>query len=129
MSNDMKIKNKERLHGKYVVVRGKKMRKGDKVIAIAGNDRGKVGTILSCTGDQVIVQGLNVRKKHVKPQQKDQKGSIITLEKAIHISNLKLCNEGGIPVKVKVQSTAEGQKQLVYHVDGQDVVYRPIKKT
>ena len=47
----------------------KKIRKGDKVVGIAGNYRGQSGTVLSCNGDKVIVQGLNVRKKHVKPSQ------------------------------------------------------------
>ena len=52
----------------------KKIRTGDKVIAIAGNNRGLSGTVLSKQGDKVIVQGLNVRKKHVKPTQANQKG-------------------------------------------------------
>lgn len=107
----------------------KKIRKGDKVIAIAGNERGKTGTVLSCTGEKILVQGLNVRKKHVKPTQENQKGGIIELEKPIHVSNLKLCTAEEKPVKVKVRTTKEGERQLVYKNSGKDVLHRNVKKS
>lgn len=70
--------------------KNKKIKKGDRVVAISGNFRGQFGTVLSKQGDKVIVQGLNIRKKHVKPSQQNQRGGIIELEKPIHISNLRL---------------------------------------
>lgn len=109
--------------------KSKKIRKGDLVIAIAGNDRGSTGKVLSCSNDKVIVQGLNVKKKHVKPSQQNQKGGIIELEKPMHISNLKLCTTEQVPVKVKVRTTKEGERQLVYKLDGKDVLHRNVKKS
>lgn len=109
--------------------KSKKIRKGDTVIAIAGNERGKTGTVLSCSSEKVLVQGLNVRKKHVKPSQQNQKGGVIELEKPIHISNLKLCNAETVPVKVKVKLTKEGERQLVYKQDGKQILHRNVKKT
>lgn len=110
-------------------IRSKKIRKGDKVIAVAGNDRGKSGTVLTCTGDRVLVQGLNVRKKHVKPSQQNQRGGIIEMEKSIHVSNLKLCTADEKPVKLKVRANKKGERELVYHADGKDVLYRSLKKS
>ena len=105
-----------------------KMRKGDKVIAIAGNYRGQSGTVISRDGDKVTVQGLNVRKKHVKRSQQNPQGGIIELEKAIHISNLKICTEEGVPVKLHVRTTGKGERELFYHDRKKDVLYRSVRK-
>lgn len=109
--------------------RSKKVRKGDRVIAIAGNNRGQIGTVLSCSRDKVLVQGLNLRKKHVKPSQQNQKGGIIEIEKPIHISNVKVCNKDDTPVKLKIREAKNGEKELVYHQNGKDVLYRSLKKS
>lgn len=108
--------------------KNKKVRKGDKVVAIAGNERGKVGTVLSRVGEKVIVQGLNVRKKHVKRSQQHPAGGTLELEKPIHISNLKVCTAEEKPVKLKMRVKKNGERQLVYHSDKQEVVHRSIKK-
>lgn len=105
----------------------KKIRKGDKVIAIAGNYRGMSGTVLSCSGEKVIVQGLNVRKRHVKGN-RDRKGEIIQIEKPIHISNLKACTDEGKPIKLHVRTNANGDRELYYREGEQSVLYRPLKK-
>jgi large subunit ribosomal protein L24 len=109
--------------------RSKKIRKGDTVIAIAGNNRGKTGTVLSCSGEKVLVQGLNVRKKHVKPSQANQRGGIVEIEKPIHVSNLKVCAEGNTPVKLKVRENKKGERELVYANKDKDVLYRSLKKS
>lgn len=108
--------------------KSKKIRKGDTVIAIAGNYRGQTGTVLSCAEDRVLVQGLNVRKKHVKATQANPRGGIIELEKPIHVSNLKVCVDEK-PVKLKVKETKAGERNLVYSVGDKQVVYRSLKKT
>jgi len=107
----------------------KKIRKGDKVVAIAGNDRGQIGSVLAVVGEKAVVQGLNIRKKHVKPSQQNQRGGIVELEKPIHISNLKLCDQDGKPMKVKVHTEKNGDRKLVHTVDGKQVVHRSVKKT
>jgi large subunit ribosomal protein L24 len=105
------------------------IRKGDKVVVIAGNERGKTGEVLSVRGERVIVQGMNIRKRHMKRRAKVGAGEIIEMEKPIHISNVCLCNADGKPVKVKVRLSSKGEKEL-YFVDGQtEVVHRVIKKT
>ncbi len=68
----------------------RKIKSGDSVIVIAGNHKGKVGTVLRRRLEGVTIQGLNVCTKHVKPTQRNQKGSIMHFERPIHISNVKL---------------------------------------
>jgi large subunit ribosomal protein L24 len=109
--------------------KSKKIRKGDKVIAIAGNDRGKTGIVLACSGEKILVQGINVRKKHVKRSQQNQLGGIITMEKPIHVSNLKVCTADETPVKLKVRTTNNGERQLVYTDNDNEVLHRSLKKS
>lgn len=105
----------------------KKICRGDQVIALSGNNRGRVGTVLSLDGTKAIVQGLNVRKKHVKPTQLNPKGGMVDREMPIHISNLRVCVNGK-PVKLKTRITEGGAKEL-YYMDGEtSVTYRTIKK-
>lgn len=106
----------------------KKIRKGDTVIAIAGNSRGQTGIVQSCQGDRVVVQGLNLRKKHIKKSQEAPKGRIVEMEGPIHISNVKMLVEEGTPAKLKVRSSQEGDRQFIYMKDDQEVVYRSVKK-
>jgi len=105
----------------------KKIRKGDKVLVLSGNERGKTGTVLQILGSHAIIQGLNVRKKCVKPSEANPKGNIVPLEAPIHIAKLRNCIEDGTPVKLKVRSDEHG-KAFYYKIDGQDVLYRTIKK-
>jgi large subunit ribosomal protein L24 len=71
------------------------VRKGDTVQVIAGRDRGKVGEVLTVfpKTSQVVVEGVNIRTKHVKPQQEGESGQIVTQEGPIHSSNVMLYSE------------------------------------
>lgn len=71
------------------------IKKGDKVIVLAGKDRKKSGTVERVFPklEMVIVDGINMRKKHMKGRKSGQKGSIIDLASPIHISNLRKENE------------------------------------
>jgi large subunit ribosomal protein L24 len=68
------------------------VKKGDKVIVIAGKDKGKSGTILRAlpSEDKVIVEGMNLRKIHQKPTRGGEKGKIVERSLPIHVSNVKL---------------------------------------
>ena len=68
------------------------VRKGDVVVVLAGNDRGKRGTIQTVLRerDRVIVEGVNLRWKHRKPNQKNPKGERTQIECSIHSSNVML---------------------------------------
>lgn len=66
-----------------------KIKKGDNVIVIAGKHKGAKGTIGKVIGERVIVDGVNKMKIHVKPKNKNEKGSIVEREASIHHSNVK----------------------------------------
>ena len=68
------------------------LKKGDKVIIIAGQDKGKTGAIqkIDRINQRVVVEGVNVRKKHQKPKQNNPEGSIIDIYAPIHLSNVAL---------------------------------------
>ena len=69
----------------------RKIRKGDTVIALAGKDKGKQGKVLniSVTKNRARVEGINLAKKHVKPNpQKNVAGGIVTQEATINLTNL-----------------------------------------
>ena len=104
------------------------IRKGDKVVVIAGNDRGKTGDVIVRKNDRVIIQGVNVRKKHVKPRQKTPGAGIIEMEMPIHISNIALCNDAGKPVKVKIRIDKNGAKELFYLDGSKEVTLRQVSK-
>ena len=69
-----------------------KLVKGDKVIVISGNDKGKTGTIqkIDPKTNRVVVEGVNVRKKHRKPTQQNPEGSILEIYAPINASNVML---------------------------------------
>ncbi len=71
-----------------------KIVKGDKVVVLAGRDKGKQGLVQKILGkDRVLVEGVNMVKKHVRPDpNKGETGGIIDREASIHVSNLALVN-------------------------------------
>jgi len=106
----------------------RRIRKGDEVVVIAGNDRGRTGKILSFRGEnRVVVEGINVRKKHMKKTQQNPKGQIIDIECPIHISNVMPSIEGKA-VKLRARVQEDGEKELFYRSEGSETVYRSAKK-
>ena len=67
-------------------------KKGDKVNVIAGKDKGKNGKILYVLKDKVVVEGVNIVKKHQKPTAQNQTGGIVEREHPIHISNIMMAD-------------------------------------
>ena len=69
-----------------------KIRKNDNVMVISGNDNGKTGKVLKVFPkvSRVIVEGINLRKRHTKPNQKNPQGGILEKEAPIHVSNVML---------------------------------------
>ena len=63
---------------------------GDKVIVISGKDKGKEGKIIGKKNDKVLVEGVNMVKRNVKPNGQDQVGGIIDKEAFIHVSNVMI---------------------------------------
>ena len=71
-----------------------KIKKDDMVVVIAGKDKDKTGKVLSVKDGKVIVEGVNVVKKHTKPNQMNQNGGIVEKEAAIDASNVMLLVDG-----------------------------------
>ena len=67
------------------------IKKGDTVVAIAGDDKGKTGKVLQVIPGKgtAIVEGLNFVKKHMRPTQENQQGGVVEKEAPMHVSNLK----------------------------------------
>lgn len=107
----------------------KEIRKGDKVMAIAGNYKGQTGTVIQRFGDKVTVTGLNMKKKHIRKSQENPQGGIIDIERPIHISNLAVCSPTNKPVKLKKRINKKGEKELYYTDDGKEVLHRNMKKS
>ena len=90
----------------------KRVKKGDKVRVIAGKERGKEGTILGFThkGDRVLVEGLNIIKRHMRPTQAQPQGGIVEKEAGIHISNVMPLGPSGRPTRVQYRVNEDGKK-------------------
>ncbi len=87
-----------------------RIRKGDQVIAIAGRDKHKRGVVLKVDGERVVVEGLNLVKKHVKPNlAKGTMGGIESKAMPIHISNIALVDANGKASRVGFK-VEEGKK-------------------
>lgn len=104
------------------------IRKGDRVLVIAGNDKGKAGEVLSRDVDRIVVKGVNIRKKHMRRTQETQGGRIVEMEMPIHVSNTALCDKDNKPLRLKVKVEKNGERSLVYREGAKDVVYRSVKK-
>ncbi|MBC7220256.1 50S ribosomal protein L24 [Candidatus Bipolaricaulota bacterium] len=90
----------------------RKVRKGDRVKVISGEDRGKIGKVLQVFPDEarVLVEGVNIVTKHQRPTQAVREPGIIKRESPIHLSNVKVvCPECGTPSRLGI-AMVEGQK-------------------
>jgi large subunit ribosomal protein L24 len=88
-----------------------KIRKGDEVIVITGKDKGKRGTVLAVAEDRVTVEGINLVKKHVKPNpMKGTTGGVEAKSMPLHISNVALVDANGKPSRVGIK--IEGDKKV-----------------
>ena len=97
------------------------IRKGDMVIVTAGNDRGMTGEVLRMMPkDRVVVQGVNVRAKHLKPTQTNPQGGILRREMPIHISNLSPVVDGK-PTRVRFVIKPDGTKVRVAVKGGKEL--------
>jgi large subunit ribosomal protein L24 len=93
-----------------------KIRKDDTVVIIAGKDRGKKGKVRRAlpNEDRVIVEGLNMIKRHSRASRATRQGGIIELEAPIRVSNVMLmCNKCGNPTRVNFRFLDDGKKVRV----------------
>lgn len=95
---------------------------GDTVQVIAGRDKGKVGEIVKVIPQEskVIIKGVNVRTKHVKPQQDGEKGQIATFEAPIHSSNvMHYSNKEKVASRIGHTFTDDGRKVRILKKTGE----------
>ncbi len=101
-----------------------KIRKGDRVVVLAGKDKGKVGQVIAAlpADDKVVVEGVNIARKHQKPTQRNQQGGIIDKTMPIHVSNVAIVSPAdGKATRVGYRFTAEGEKVRICRRTGVDI--------
>jgi large subunit ribosomal protein L24 len=98
------------------------VRKGDTVVVVAGKERGKKGKVLRVIPEKgrVVVERINMIKKHQKPTQKIRQGGIIEREGAIHLSNVALVDPSSDkPTRVGMKALSDGKKVRVARRSGE----------
>jgi len=89
------------------------IKKDDKVKVITGKDKGKIGKVIRVIEkkNRILVENINMVKKHSRPSAKNKQGGIVEGEAAIHWSNVMLmCNKCITPVRMKTQRLEDGKK-------------------
>jgi large subunit ribosomal protein L24 len=98
------------------------VRKGDTVVVVAGKERGKRGRVLRVIPDKnrVVVERINMIKKHQRPTQKLRQGGIIEREGAIHLSNVMLVDPtSSKPTRIGMRALSDGKKVRVARKSGE----------
>ncbi len=98
------------------------IKKGDSVIVTAGNDKGTVGEVVRVITDKnrVVVKGVNIRARHMKPTQANPQGGIVRREMPIHMSNVSPVVDGK-PTRVRFETKKDGSKVRVAARDGSEL--------
>lgn len=101
-----------------------KIRKNDTVAVIAGKDKGKTGKVLSVLPREgrVVVEGVNVAKRHQRATNRGEKGQILEKTLPIHISNVQLIDpKTNKPTRVGIKEKSDGTKARVAKKSGQEI--------
>ncbi len=101
-----------------------RLKKGDMVQVVSGENKGQSGKILKVNPDsnRVLVEGVNIVKRHTKPNQKNQQGGILEKEASIHISNVMLlCEKTNKPTRTGVKVLEDG-KRARYSIKSKELV-------
>jgi large subunit ribosomal protein L24 len=101
-----------------------RIKTGDEVVVIAGKNKGSHGKVLKVLveDDRVVVQGVNIVTKHVKPSRENPQGGIQKREAAIHLSNVMLADpKSGDPTRVRFQTLESGTKVRVAVKSGEQI--------
>ncbi len=101
----------------------KRIRKGDEVIVTTGRSKGQRGHVLRVVGDKLLVENVNMVKKHQKPNPAlNQSGGIVEKESPIHLSNVALYNPGtGKGDRVSFKNLEDGRKVRIFNSTGEAV--------
>ena len=85
-----------------------KIKVNDNVLVITGEDKGKTGKVLKTikSANKVVVEGVNISKRHTKPRTSNDKGGIFEIEMPIHVSNVKLVDKKEVKKEAKKEAKA-----------------------
>jgi large subunit ribosomal protein L24 len=100
-----------------------KIKKGDKVVVIAGRDKGKSGEVIEMkiAENRIVVRGVQMVRRHQRQTAK-QEGGIISKESSIHISNVALADpKGGKPTRVGFKTLGDGTKVRIARRSGEQI--------
>ena len=101
-----------------------RVKKDDNVVVVSGKERGSKGKVLAIfpEAQKVLVEGVNVRTKHVKPTQDSPQGGRIRKEFPIHISNVMLADpKTGGPTRVRIKTLEDGRKVRIAVKSGEQL--------
>ena len=99
-----------------------KIQKGDMVRVISGNDKGKTGRVIKVFPDKsrIIVEGINIVKKHSRPSQENPQGAILEKEMSIHISNAMYLS-GDKSSKIGIKRLDDGNKTRFLKLNNENI--------
>jgi large subunit ribosomal protein L24 len=100
-----------------------KLKKGDRVVVIAGKEKGKTGTVVRVlpAENKLVLDKMNLVKKHRRPNAQSQKGQIVDVAMPIHVSNVMLADpKDGKPTRIKI-SRKDGARTRVAVKSGQEI--------
>jgi len=99
-----------------------KIKKGDNVVVISGKDKGKEGIVsrVMPRSNQVLVDGINVVKKHQKPSGQNQQGGVIDRDMPLDASNVMFVHKGK-PTRVGYKVLADGKKVRIAKTTGEEI--------
>jgi large subunit ribosomal protein L24 len=98
------------------------IRKGDTVLVITGRYKGRRGRVLRVMPkeNRLIVEGVNMMKRHTRPSQRNQQGGIVERERPIHASNvMPWCEAAGKPSKIVRKRLEDGTRVRVFKINGE----------
>ena len=98
------------------------IRKGDTVVIITGKYKGRKGRVLRVMpkDSRLIVEGVNMMKRHTRPSSRNQQGGIVERERPIHASNVvPWCEAAGKPSKIVMKRLEDGSRVRVFKVNGE----------
>lgn len=103
-----------------------RIKKDDMVRVITGNDKGKEGKVLSVDPEKqrLVVDGVNIRKRHMRPTQSNPEGQIMEREMPIHYSNVMIIDGEGNPTRIGIRRASENGEKTVTRIartNGQEI--------
>ena len=98
------------------------IRKGDTVLVVSGEYKGRRGRVLQIErrANRVLVEGVNMIRRHTKPSSRNQQGGIVEREAPIHMTNVMAwCEAANAPSKINMKRLEDGSRVRVYKINGE----------